>query len=129
MNAYFFNVSDEEKKTIKEMHKEVYNGYTVLDKTPSEQPLTIEDLAGDKKGLVVTNTGEVKEYTNNKINEEVDECDMDEEKEEVKEDDLGDVEGVEDMDLGEEIEDEDLKEEFKKMHGNILEMFNRVSKF
>lgn len=71
MNAYFFNISDEERKNILDKHKTLYDGYVVRgNNVPNEQPLYVQDFATDKKGLTLNNAGKVKEYTNRNINEQ-----------------------------------------------------------
>lgn len=73
MNAYFFNISNQEKDNILTQHKEVYNGYKTLNPAAmsNEQPLYVQDFANDKGGITVNNKGEVKQYTNMHINESV----------------------------------------------------------
>lgn len=69
MKAYFLNISEEEKKSITEKHRELYNGYQTLQKNGSNMsPLNIEDLALDKKGITLSNENEVMEYKNTNIN-------------------------------------------------------------
>ena len=70
MGQYFFKMSQAEKNDILDKHKSVYDGYvTEYGNTNNEQPLYIQDFANDKNGLTVTNTGNVKHYTNMNINE------------------------------------------------------------
>lgn len=70
MNAYFFKMSQAERNTILDQHKEVYNGYvTTYGQQINQQPLYTQDFANDKEGLVVNNRGDVKTYTNMRINE------------------------------------------------------------
>jgi len=71
MNFYSLGqLSNNEKSDILNKHKELYNGYRKVWQTVSnEQPLYIQDFANDKEGLVVTNKGNVKAYTNFGINE------------------------------------------------------------
>ncbi len=68
MNAYFFNISNEERESIKNLHKETYDGYVTQSKG-NMYPLTVEDMAKDKAGVTVNNKGEVSEYKNFAINE------------------------------------------------------------
>lgn len=68
MRAYFLNISEEEKKSITEKHKEQYNGYQVMQPKGNMTPLNIEDLAGDKGGVTLNNKGNVTEYKNTGIN-------------------------------------------------------------
>ena len=58
-------ISDEERASILNTHRSFYDGYATGNVPSNQTPLTVEDLAQDKKGLQVTNTGEVKEYDNN----------------------------------------------------------------
>jgi hypothetical protein len=70
MNAYFFKMTNEEKNSILDQHKEVYDGYvTSYAQQPKEQPLYTQSFANDKGGLTVNNKGEVTAYKNMKINE------------------------------------------------------------
>lgn len=71
-------ISDEERAQILNTHRSFYDGYATGNVPSSQTPLTVEDLAQDKNGLQVTNTGEVKQY-NNHIHEqvEIDAPDMD----------------------------------------------------
>ena len=68
MRAYFLNISEEEKKSITERHREQYNGYQVMQPKGNMTPLNIEDLAGDKGGVTLNNEGDVTEYKNTGIN-------------------------------------------------------------
>lgn len=70
MNQYFFKMSKAERENILDKHKSVYDGYvTEYGKTNNQQPLYVQDLANDKNGITVSNTGNVKHYTNMNINE------------------------------------------------------------
>jgi hypothetical protein len=150
-------ISDEERASILNTHRSFYDGYATGNVPSNQTPLTVEDLAQDKKGLQVTNTGEVKEYDNN-LHEQVviDAPDMNVsavdpaydfisqgpeggelvmgeedmvEKEMCEQCGSEMVEG-ECMECGmyEEI-DEDLHESFKTQRETILENFNRFKKF
>jgi hypothetical protein len=69
MRAYFLNISEEERKSIQEKQRSIYDGYkTMSPKMASETPLTVEDLGQDKAGITVNNKGEVSEYKNKGIN-------------------------------------------------------------
>jgi hypothetical protein len=69
MRAYFLNISEEERKSIQEKQRSLYDGYkTMAPKIASETPLTVEDLGQDKAGITVNNKGEVSEYKNKGIN-------------------------------------------------------------
>lgn len=64
-------LSNEEKSDILGKHREVYNGYRRMqNEVPKEQPLYVQDFAGDKDGITINNKGEVKKYTNFGINEQ-----------------------------------------------------------
>jgi len=68
-NAFFLNITKEEKESIQDKHRSQYDGYVTRGfNTPKEQILNVEDLAQDKKGITVSNMGEVKEYTNKEVN-------------------------------------------------------------
>lgn len=69
MNQYFFNVTKEERENILDKHKKVYDGYVTEYAQGNMYPLTVQDLANDKKGITVNNKGEVSEYKNVSINE------------------------------------------------------------
>lgn len=62
-------MSDQERQDILKKHQELYNGYAVGNVPTNMTPLTVYDPAGDKGGITVTNKGDVKQYTNNRINE------------------------------------------------------------
>lgn len=69
MQAYFLNISEEEKKSIQEKQRSLYDGYkTMAPKIANETPLKVEDLALDKDGVTVNNKGEVSEYKHKDIN-------------------------------------------------------------
>lgn len=94
-------ISNEEKSDILSKHKELYNGYrTMQPKINNEMPLYVQDFANDKNGLVVNNKGEVKIYSNTKINEEVcEQCGMSNEEtdEEYETGELDDIYNVSDL--------------------------------
>lgn len=70
MNQYFFKMSQAEKNNILDQHKTIYDGYvTQFGQQSNTQPLYVQDYANDKGGLVVSNKGNVKSYTNVGINE------------------------------------------------------------
>ena len=77
MNAYFFNMTPEERESILDKHKHVYNGYQTLQPNiPNPQPLYVQDYANDKEGITVSSKGKVMTYRNQNINESVEEGDM-----------------------------------------------------
>lgn len=150
-------ISDEERAQILNTHRSFYDGYATGNVPSNQTPLTVEDLAQDKNGLQVSNTGDVKVYDNN-LHEQavIDAPDMDVSDVEPAYDFVSDgpedgemVMGEEDMvekemceqcgsemvegecmecGMYEEI-DEDLHEEFKTQRETILENFNRFKKF
>jgi len=70
MNQYFFKMSQAEKNNILDQHKSVYDGFvTQYGQSNNQQPLYVQSYANDKGGLVVSNKGDVKPYTNMGINE------------------------------------------------------------
>jgi hypothetical protein len=70
MSQYFFKISQAEKNNILDQHKSIYDGFvTEFGQNSNTQPLYVQDYANDKGGLVVSNNGNVKLYTNMKINE------------------------------------------------------------
>lgn len=71
MRTYFYNnnISEEEKEEIQNKHRSLYDGYvTKGDTAPKMEQIKVENLALDEKGITVSNTGEVKEYTNKEVN-------------------------------------------------------------
>ena len=77
MKAYFLNIPNEERNSILDQHKSIYNGYKTSYGTKSEWPLFVQDLANDKEGITVNNRGDVKVYGHMGINENVDEMELD----------------------------------------------------
>jgi hypothetical protein len=76
-NMRIFNtgqISPSEKQDILDKHRTLYNGFRTMEpKVSNEQPLYIQDFAGDKLGMTINNKGEVKKYTNFGINESIEE--------------------------------------------------------
>jgi len=66
-------MSDEERQSILKQHATVYDGYATGNVTSNMTPLTVYDAAGDKCGVTVDNSGNVKSYTNHNVNESVNE--------------------------------------------------------
>jgi hypothetical protein len=63
-------MSQAEKNSILDKHKTIYDGYvTQYGQQSNTQPLYVQDYANDKEGMVVSNKGVVKPYTNMGINE------------------------------------------------------------
>jgi hypothetical protein len=60
-----------EKNNILDQHKTIYDGFATQYGQPKEQPLYVQDFANDKGGITLNNKGEVKSYTNMRINEDV----------------------------------------------------------
>lgn len=71
MNQYFFKMTNEERTSILDQHKHVYDGYVTNYAKPNEQPLYVQDFANDKGGITINNKGEVTTYKNMGINESV----------------------------------------------------------
>ena len=70
MNAYFFKMSKNEKDNILDQHKHLYDGYvTKYNQESNQTPLYVQDLANDKMGVTLDNKGNVKNYTNFRVNE------------------------------------------------------------
>ena len=68
-NAFFLNITNEEKQSIQDRHRSLYDGYaTNGDTAPKMEHIKVENLALDEKGITVSNMGEVKEYTNTEVN-------------------------------------------------------------
>jgi hypothetical protein len=65
-------MTPEERESILDKHKHVYNGYQTLQPNiPNPQPLFVQDYANDKEGITVSNKGNVMSYRNMNINENV----------------------------------------------------------
>ena len=78
-NAFFLNITNEEKQSIQDRHRSLYDGYaTNGDTAPKMNQLKVENLALDEKGITVSNTGEVKHHTDKEVNRKLkkvcDEC-------------------------------------------------------
>lgn len=65
----YSKMSDEERQQIAKLHSTVYDGYAVGNVPSNMTPLTVYDARNDKEGITVTNTGNVRTYTNHNINE------------------------------------------------------------
>jgi len=65
-------ITPDEKKSILQQHSGFYDGYSVGNVPTNTQRLQIQDFAGDKEGITVTNKGDVKTYRNHAINEKWD---------------------------------------------------------
>jgi hypothetical protein len=71
-NAFFLNITKEEKESIQDKHRSPYDGYVSRGfNTPKEQILNVENLALDEKGITVNNRGDVTEYKNTNINQKL----------------------------------------------------------
>lgn len=63
-------MSKDEKNNILDQHKNLYDGYvTKYNQESNQTPLYVQDLANDKMGITLDNKGNVKNYTNFRINE------------------------------------------------------------
>jgi len=60
-----------EKNNILDQHKTIYDGFVTQYGQQKEQPLYVQDYANDKGGITLNNKGDIKTYTNMKINEDV----------------------------------------------------------
>ena len=148
MKAYFLNIPNEERNSILDQHKSIYNGYKTSYGTNAEQPLFVQDLANDKGGITVNNKGEVKPYTNIGINENMDEMELDMIgdgpmdleagvfDEEMMEDDEMDIDLEKDgenfdidVDFYDELGDEEMNESVKSKVNESLIWFKRFSKY
>lgn len=69
MNSYFFKMNQAERNNILDQHRTIYDGFATQYGQQKEQPLYVQDYANDKNGITVSNKGDVKSYTNMKINE------------------------------------------------------------
>lgn len=68
MRAYFLNISEDEKKSIRDKQRSIYDGYQTMQPKGNMTPLNVENLALDEKGITVNNKGEVSGYKNEGIN-------------------------------------------------------------
>ena len=62
-------MTDKERQSILKQHSTVYDGYATGNVPSNMTPLTVYDATKDKGGNTVDNKGNVKQYTNNRINE------------------------------------------------------------
>jgi len=81
MNHYFLNISEDEKKSIRDKQRSIYDGYQTMEpKMAKETPLYVENLALDEKGVTLNNKNETTEYKHTGINKPMkkncDECGM-----------------------------------------------------
>jgi hypothetical protein len=68
MRAYFLNISEEERKSIQEKQRSIYDGYQTMEPKGNMTPLNVENLAMDEAGVTVNNKNEVTGYKNTGIN-------------------------------------------------------------
>lgn len=66
MNNYYMNLTREEKESILDKHKTLYDGYAVRQPQSNMTPLYTQDYANDKGGITINSKGEISTY-NNKI--------------------------------------------------------------
>ena len=141
MNAYFFKMNKAERNEILDQHRQVYDGFvTTYGQQINQQPLYVQDYANDKGGITVNNRGEVKSYTNMRINEmrydgqdmigdgkyDLDYGTMDEPFMEIDEEDEY---FEEDSYLDNEDIDEDIVEPLQEQVNKTLDMFKRFKKY
>jgi hypothetical protein len=63
-------MSKDEKDNILDQHKHLYDGYvTKYNQESNQTPIYVQDLANDKMGVTLDNKGNVKNYTNFRVNE------------------------------------------------------------
>lgn len=143
MKAYFLNIPNEERNSILDQHKSIYNGYKTSYGSNAEQPLFVQDLANDKGGITVNNKGEVKTYTNIGINENMDEMELDMigdgpmdfeagvmDEEMYEEDEMEiDLEKKPSYDVDVEFTDELDEEDEEKVRENVQESLNWFKRF
>jgi hypothetical protein len=68
MRAYFLNISEDEKKSIRDKQRSIYDGYQTMQPKGNMTPLNVENLAMDEAGVTVNNKNEVTGYKNTGIN-------------------------------------------------------------
>ena len=62
-------ISNEEKESIRNSHSSFYNGYATGNVPSNLQPLRVDRSVKDFGGVTVDNKGNVKQYTNHRVNE------------------------------------------------------------
>tara|TARA_R110000803_G_scaffold90401_3_gene157716 strand:- start:2320 stop:3174 length:855 start_codon:yes stop_codon:yes gene_type:complete len=62
-------ISNEEKESIRNSHSSFYNGYATGNVPSNLQPLRVDNSVKDHNGITVDNKGNVKQYTNHRVNE------------------------------------------------------------
>jgi hypothetical protein len=136
MKAYFLNIPNEERNSILDQHKSIYNGYKTSYGTNAEQPLFVQDLANDKGGITVNNKGEVKYYTNIGINENMDEMELDtigdgpmDLEAGVFDEEMTEEENEPSYDIDIEFTDELGEEDNEKVKENVQESLNWFKRF
>lgn len=156
MNAYFFNITKEERENILDKHKEVYDGYVTQYVKPEVQELYVQDFANDKQGITINNRGDVGVYRNMNINEMKhdgkdtglfsDEAEIDEQLDMIGDGpmdlengtvDLGDEDEFMGYDgddastwIGIDLEDEDIEKDTIVLNiSESLDMFRRFTKY
>jgi hypothetical protein len=65
----FIGLTQSDKEDILKQHSETYNGYSVGNVPSNMYPITTFNDARDTNGITVDMNGNVKSYTNHKINE------------------------------------------------------------
>ncbi len=65
----YLTISDEEKDSILQTHSAFYNGYATGNVPSNLQPLRVDRSVKDFGGVTVDNKGNVKQYTNHRVNE------------------------------------------------------------
>ena len=68
MRAYFLNISEDEKKSIRDKQRSIYDGYQTMQPKGNMTPLTVGNYALDEGGVTVNSRGDVTEYKNTGIN-------------------------------------------------------------
>jgi len=148
MPAYFFNVTDSERQNILDQHKKPYDGLRTMGwESKNPQTLYVQDFANDKMGVTINSKGEVKEYTNTKIHEQIEEqekCEQCGNEMENLEELTSQEEGLDDVeDLNPSAEfdyvggadnetdtyegmDEEISESLELERTTIMEMFQRM---
>lgn len=63
-------ISNKEKESIRNSHSSFYNGYATGNIPSNLQPLRVDNSVKDHNGITVDNKGNVKQYTNHRVNEE-----------------------------------------------------------
>lgn len=114
-------VTDEERKSILENHRQLFQKQVMIQKNDNLTPLEVKDFAKDKGGVTVKGDGSVQSYTNHI-----------KESKQIKEGLYGDASDVVDYDLPEFLSDSiilqkieswsDVEKSLKELHKRLIRL-------